>query len=241
MQHNYSVIWHQICFCNGVKCLYGYDSDRSNVCHRCATKISGLSQIGTIECPLTDITHVTLDFMLIPSNGTFLDNYRNVNGLHIGLVNQSQIYEFDADGLKITRADRKSNTKWARGLPLNLMKKLNIFGLKNEMFDIIKYADNAIDSLINHRSHSKWKKADYNEDTNNCFDFALKFVSLLIHEIIKYTGLPNTHEQLVDMTRDKISFSELMIIPETKKLCRYLSLRKKLMQQDDSHLTFQMQ
>lgn len=227
MHRDYPVIWYQSCSCQEIKLFCGYDLDRTASCYSCANNTSGLGRITEIKCPLIDITKVHLDLVLVPSRGGFLEDFTSLGGLHIGVVNQEILYEYDHDGLKITELGQEIDCKWRHCLPLNVKKKFDLSCCRGGRFDIAMHADCAIDDLLSNL-HSNWLVADYHEETNNCFDFALKFVSLLTKSIIVSDGLNGGAQELADMTRDKISFSEYVIVPETKNLCRYLALHKKL-------------
>lgn len=182
------------------------------------------------DYPLFRANEVKCDLVVLPSLGTFLDNYVNGAGLHIAIVDdQGWILEFDRNGMYYGSVDKE--VRWQQCLRLNFSNHLlSIFqplGLKE-----IQSTWTRVVEFFCSIERSNWSKAEYECEQKNCFDFVLAFLTKLINELeLKAKPnaiIDNSLERLKVGVENKISFCEHFVVPETKKLIEYIVSHRKM-------------
>lgn len=208
------------------------------VCQSCGlsgkhTSVEPLVRFAEIAYPFKDVSKdVRYDLVLIPSQGSFLENFNNGTGLHIGIVQEiGQVLEYDRSGIKWCN-DTSSQQRWSQCLDLKFIDHLMLPGVgcnQDRRKGFERLWDQAIDEL-KRSDNSRWTEANYRDDENNCFDFVLSFVLILMglvfNDSSEYDG--GHASQLRRKIVDKKDFCQNFVVPQTKLAARYISLNRRL-------------
>lgn len=174
-----------------------------------------------LENPFSKATEVSCDLLLVPSSGIFLD-YTNKTGLHIAIISNGRILEYDYKGICCHRVT-SAEIRWQQCLRLKF---------KNHLLDIngnavnsnkIDLAWNRTVELFLGQERANWSEQKYDPNEHNCFDFAISFLVKFIDQL----SLDQPHHSkfaiLKEKLIDKNLFCEHFILPETKKAAKYIS------------------
>ena len=71
----------------------------------------------------------------------------------------------------------------------------------------------------------------YSEVSNNCFDFVLQFLQLLLHTFGTSIQDPN-HPLTWDTITNKEKFCVALILPQTKRAARYIAIYRRLLHEE---------
>lgn len=204
-----------------VRITWAQEQTLNSKCNKCLDQDASepMIEVAVLNYPFSNSSQLTYDLALIPSRGTFLDEFNNTSGLHIGIVNgNGDILEFDRSGVKLNQPSRE---KWRQCLALNF---LNGF-LQNKSCDIEKI-HSMWDDTVEELSKSK-SNIIYQETHNNCFDFVLLFVHTLTKRFKKDSMQNNI--SLTEMDNlDKVKFCEKFVVPVTKIALRYIICNNRL-------------
>lgn len=193
-----------------------FRGDKSPTCKKCALK-----DLITLPFPFTDASLVSYDLVLIPSRGSFLADFNNTVGLHIGIIGEAgKILEFDHRGIRFSNPGDK---KWTCCLRLNFIRSLLGENMEDRAFVLNAWRQTFVE--ISNPTQSNNLTRDYNLDQNNCFDFVLKFLSFWMQ--LLGVGYPLDENVSVSL-RDKVEFCKSFVLPETRKMARYISVYRKL-------------
>lgn len=190
--------------------------DKQPTCEKC-----DLKELITLPFPFRDGSNVKYDFVLIPSRGSFLSDFNNKIGLHIGITRETgQILEYDSQGLKCTGPH---NERWACSQQLNFVKSL--LGQDVEKEPHIQLAwKQSFETLLACKD-SRFTDQGYDSTQNNCFDFVLQFVMTWLDFL---NGRYQLDEEMREKIQEKTKFCQYFIVPETHKTAKYISLYRKL-------------
>lgn len=181
-----------------------------------------LERLVDLPFPFINGTEVKCDFVLIPSRGTFLHDFKNTTGLHIGVTDDSGGFlEFNHDGLSYTCGSSK---KWHQCLKLNLRQQLQ--GVINCSQITTNHWIEVVQSF-RHCKDMRWSKQSYNGEHNNCFDFVLEFIQSLVIKMLKSNRIDES-SLLNARLNDKAEFCKSFVAPETMRIARYITLHRKL-------------
>ncbi|EFN86011.1 MKRN2 opposite strand protein [Harpegnathos saltator] len=153
-----------------------------------------------VPYPLTNAGHNPTSVVIRPARGSFLEDYNAAQDLHIGIVDStSNIVEFDRNGLIVN----------------NVMKWTDCVAFKVVPVAWTVQWDNTLSSMLR---DPKWKSANYNEISMNCFDFVLEFFNILSYEDLKFTS--------------KEDLCRRLILSKIQNVIKYSSLYKVLKNQE---------
>ncbi|KAL4220389.1 MKRN2 opposite strand [Mactra antiquata] len=152
-----------------------------------------------IQSPFTDAQCTQCSIVIKPTVGHFLHEFTDKSNLHIGLTDsQGTVYEYDERGVTV------GDTTWNYCLRVILH---SVDGVTSPDWDrILKHC-------VNERL---WKQEYYDESLHNCFDFVLF--------CLRKMGLDRDIPCLIDRSL----FCQQLIIPETIKAGKYISLYREI-------------
>lgn len=136
-----------------------------------------------------------------PTVGTFLIDYINGCNLHVGVTDSFGItYDFDRHGVN------RSFHGWDQVLAIDLSDRL----------------DDRRSALWNTKLHEftaydNWLPERYAENEHNCYDFVLEFLALM------------QLEESLPCIATKTDFCREMVLPQTIKAAKYISLFRQLL------------
>ncbi|NXP75712.1 MKROS protein, partial [Ramphastos sulfuratus] len=142
-------------------------------------------------------------FLLRPTTGTFLGGYDGKSDLHVGITNShGVVYSYNQEGIQ------RAETGWEQCISIPLVQP-DLFGLLQQW-----------DKLLEEFSLGEaWLPHRYEEDDHNCYTYALAFVNSILTAQGK--------QQL-----SKGEFTEMFVIPQTKRASKYLTLHQELTAKD---------
>lgn len=174
------------------------------------------------ENPFTRVDEITCDLILVPSHGTFLNNFTKGTGLHIAVVDsQSRILEFDHQGIRCHHVTG-SEIRWHQCLRLNI--KHNLISTHEAKINLLW--DQTCELLLS-EERADWSDIKYKPENLNCFDFALAFMVKFIEKLERAYLTDPKLAILKEKLSSKVSFCEHLILPQTKKAAIYISLHRK--------------
>ncbi|XP_068757205.1 MKRN2 opposite strand protein-like [Montipora capricornis] len=152
-----------------------------------------------LPSPFVSQRNVSCLFLVRPTRGSFLRDYKTGNDLHVGIAaSNGVVYNFDERGL---HAD---GTHWEQCIPVTI---------SDSHFSRPEIWDSKLPEML---CNGMWTSMKYNEDNNNCYDFALSFLNQL---------LPSPSKPLT-----KPDFCETFILPKTTKAAYYIDLHRRVQQ-----------
>lgn len=150
-------------------------------------------------------SNVPCSVVIKPTNGDFLHNYQNAVDLHIGVTDsRGVVHEYDRAGWKNTETDR-----WNQCLAISIVPSLD-----KKWMDYWDYSLQAIGE------RDTWSPESYNENDHNCYTFVLMFLKTLQLRSLSAT------------VRSKTDFCREFIVPRTTQAAKYISLYRKLLQNE---------
>ncbi|XP_074593935.1 MKRN2 opposite strand protein [Brevipalpus obovatus] len=174
-------------------------------CPLCSASIATTNPISPpflIPFPFTHPRNSTSSIIIRPTEGDFLNHYRNSADLHIGLTDsKGNVYEFDRNGMHVGTRNRMWNNC------------LNIPVLDQNNKTWQDYWDHTLKTLI---QMPIWRAENYNEDDNNCYTFVITFLRLLLIKDLKPS------------LASKTQFCKDFIVPRTKNAAKYIALYRKI-------------
>lgn len=191
-------------------------------CKLCSRKLQEetLTRVFTLKNPFKPVKYITHDLALIPSNGNFLEDFKNKTGLHIGIVNNSgSVIQFNEDGF--SHFDLSQDGRWQQCLPLNFFENLCIRNNDTTIQREVLVAAWNQEFRNIHIDKDKWTQEAYHGDNNNCFNFVLTFLTKFGDN-----ELLCNHRNLI--IPDKSLFCEQYVAPIIKPAVRYIALCRKL-------------
>ena len=189
--------------------------------------------VMSLQCPFVDRIKATCDFAIVPSRGSWYSMGREkATGLHIGMIDESgRVMSFDRNGISL---DEGPN--WSQCLPLDFMKYVNdSVGLCKDLSDMFQGLwGQAFKDIESKNELLEMTESKFDDDTNNCFDFALVFLQLVRDRIADQVRMTdNRHlRPLIDLMgelmSDKEQFVMRIVLPKTKVAACYLALDRKM-------------
>uniref|UniRef100_A0A182IQW2 Uncharacterized protein n=1 Tax=Anopheles atroparvus TaxID=41427 RepID=A0A182IQW2_ANOAO len=200
-----SMAFHRdlICFRHCGKSIFVYDN--VSMCPLCKEALSSrLDSIPfTLPYPFVKAQQYPCSVVLRPSHGDFLSSFDNQRNLHIGLTSSiGSIFEYDVNGLIHTSAKTVGINDWNQCIL--------VAQVTSSWYD-------RWDAVLNEfLKNDAWKKEFYQEQSHNCYTFVLNFLKSLDHyELSRYC-------------HDKISFSEMFLVPKTQNAAKYITIHRGL-------------
>lgn len=142
--------------------------------------------------------------VLKPTHGTFLEDYSNAANLHVGVTNsRGAVYDYNEKGVN------RSLEGWDQCVCVPILQKYDETCIA--LWD---------QKLEQHSAYDTWHPERYSQTDNNCYDFVLSFLRLL--------GLQDT----IPAIASRAEFCDKFIVPKTTEAARYISLYRKLLQED---------
>ena len=198
-EDNEPIICFQHCTNVNILCLRLPDT-----CPLCSEFLSGCMKIPPFRIP-TPFTHSKEkphSIVIKPSSGSFFESTESIlnEDLHVGICDsKGVVYDFDEDGMN------KSSDGWPQCIAVKVVEKKD--------FQILSLWNSTLQEFS---ETAKWNAENYDEDTNNCFTFALEFLRVLQPSICS------------DSLKDKVTFCENLLLPYTKSAAKYLHIYEKL-------------
>lgn len=153
-----------------------------------------------VPCPFVSQRNVSCVFLVKPTRGSFLRDYKTGDDLHVGIVaSNGMVYNFDELGL---HADR---TNWEQCIVVSIKNVIHFSRSESEIWD---------SKLQEMHMSGLWTPKEYEENNMNCYDFALSFLNQL---------LPTNTEPL-----QKSDFCKTFIVPWTTKAAHYIDLYRRV-------------
>lgn len=178
-------------------------------------------ELITIPFPFRNGSTVMYDFVLRPSRGSFLSDFNNKIGLHVGITRETgQILEYDHQGLKCTSPH---DERWACTQQLNFVESLLGEDVEKELHIQLAWQQ-SFETLLASKV-AKFTKQGYDSVKNNCFDFVLQFVITWLEFL---NDRYQIDEEMRQKLQDKTKFCEFFVVPKTREMAKYISLYRKL-------------
>ncbi|KAL1124135.1 hypothetical protein AAG570_001905 [Ranatra chinensis] len=137
--------------------------------------------------------------LIKPTNGDFLHDYNVTQDLHIGVTNSlGKVMEFDRCGLH-----RDRTNDWNQSLVVYKAEHQQSLDQWDYILNVIAEQD-------------CWTPTRYNEETFNCYTFALAFVKCLKAGPIS------------QLASSKTNFCEAFVSPRVTNACKYINLYRRL-------------
>lgn len=229
LQNESSIIcWTCSHYEDNVRISFGTDTDDPSETfihdgELCRRSVKRLSCLPYPFCAPQSIDH---DLLLIPSRGTFLNDFNNRTGLHIGISSGSgTVVEYDRTGIKLS--DVIQDDRWQQCLRLKFIENLMFEASIDDNHHLHSLWIKSIEVLISNKC--EWNSQAYHSDHNNCFDFALNFINILLN-FMDVAKLASNLSEIRNKTSDKIVFCRIFVLPQTQQAARYISLYRKLSQ-----------
>lgn len=189
------------------------------------TGVINESQVRTprLENPFSKANDVSCDLLLVPSQGTFLEDFKKGTGLHIAIIDgHSRILEFDRGGVRchtVTIAE----IRWQQCLRLKFIDYLlSISDDAINLSDIEDVWDQTVELFLGEEKAAE-TEPKYDPDKYNCFDFAITFLARFIDRLnLDHQSRPE-FAILRKILLDKVSFCERLVLPITKRAAKYIS------------------
>lgn len=185
------------------------------------------NDVRLINPPFTSPEKAPLDFVLIPSKGKFDTMYKNSNeGFHIGVTTRcGDIISFESHGIKVYE---KSDSKWMRCLPLKFRRRLvsheSAYNSHPTIQEQSKSIELAFEEIVS--SVISIQTGTYHESRNNCLDFILKIVRLLMNRLSQPVEQEQVHvsisSMLSEVATDKEKFCSIIICDSLKSAMNYV-------------------
>jgi len=139
-----------------------------------------------ISLPLIRGESTRLSLLIKPTNGSFVTSFHIGDALHIGISNsQGKIFDFNQNGVNFGN----NHMEWNYCLSIALTSLV----------------DSSLDAILESaKSSLQWTSLNYNEETNNCFDFVLSVLNKTSPRL-RWT---------------KTSISHQLILPEINKIIK---------------------
>lgn len=155
-----------------------------------------------IPYPYTNATHHSAALVVRPSRGSFLNDYRIFNDLHIGLTNSRGIvFEYDTEGLIIN--DR---SKWRDCIAIKIVPS---------SWD--DHWDGTLETML---KNIKWKSESYDPVTMNCFNFVIEFINSLQYMNMSFVNKETMcNELILSRIQDAIKYNSVYKKLEVHDYC----------------------
>lgn len=165
------------------------------ICGKSLSRCSSIIPPFRVPSPFVSSKDVSVACLVRPTRGSFLRDYKSGNDLHIGIAASNGIvYNFDELGLHADTAN------WEQCIAVGL----------ND-FSTPEIWDSKLQQML---CSGMWTSTEYNEDFNNCYDFALSFLNQV---------LPTNSKPL-----EKSNFCRTFILPKTTKAAHYIDLYRRV-------------
>ncbi|XP_046485740.1 MKRN2 opposite strand protein [Neodiprion pinetum] len=192
MNHDPCVICFKHCSSTAIFC-----KQVPAICPVCnATIFEYLLEPFRLPNPFANAREYPVTVVLRPSLGDFLNDYTITDDLHIGVVDsKGNIFEYDKPGVI-----KNDFSNWLSCLA----------------FDIVpdSWTDHWDTTIQKISTDEKWSCQDYNQDSFNCFNFVLEFLTQL-----KYSGA---------LFASKEEFCERFVIPKIQDALKFVTLYRQL-------------
>ncbi|XP_078374184.1 MKRN2 opposite strand protein-like [Oculina patagonica] len=152
-----------------------------------------------VPSPFVSQNNVSCVLLVKPTKGSFLRDYKSGDDLHVGIAaSNGKVYNFDERGL---HAD---GTDWEQCIAVSVD-------------DIYVSSPEDWDSKLQQMYCSgQWTSKEYDEHSNNCYDFTLSFLNQF---------LPTNKKPF-----QKPDFCKDFIVPWTTKAAYYIDLYRRVQQ-----------
>lgn len=175
-------------------------SEFPETCPLCGKSLKGCSLIippFRVPSPFMSQNDISCSFVVKPTKGSFLREYKSGDNLHVGITSSNRmVYNFDELGL---HADR---TGWEQCIVISIT-------------EIKEFTSELWDSRLKQMCCSGlWTSEKYDEDNNNCYDFALGFLNQF---------LPTNIEPF-----KKLEFCKNYILPWTRRAAQFIDLYRRV-------------
>ncbi|XP_055597306.1 MKRN2 opposite strand protein isoform X2 [Uranotaenia lowii] len=174
-------------------------------CPLCNTALETCSSFlpFSIPAPFVNAAQTPCSVVLRPSVGTFLDDYKNEDNLHIAVTDsEGSIVEFDTPGLIRTKACNANRKVWSQCL--------HIVDVPEGWYD---EWDRVLDAVIEKRD---WSRELYDDTLFNCFSFVIEFLQHL------------RYDEFASYVCDRDTFSEKIIVPKTCIIAKYITVYRRV-------------
>lgn len=181
--------------------------------------------LESILYPFCDAGTVTEDIILIPSKGTFLEDFNSQSGLHVAIRgSEKSILEFDHNGMKTGTVDE---VRWHQCVKLQFVENFFKTTQVLKSNDLTEAWSTAI-GIISDKKITHWSREKYDLVGNNCFDFVMTFLKEFLTILSRLNHLSDHISSNIFKLRDKILFCEYFIIPETRRVAEYLNSYRRI-------------
>lgn len=219
----FPIIICQYCSCGKPKVRVAFANESGHLCKNCYSHDEKSTKLVKYPPPFKSRLDETRDLVLIPSTGTFLNDYVNDTGLHIGIHARHMIWDYDHKGLK---SHHMGDVRWKQCLHLNIDRTL---GLSDPQLH--SRWENVIDIMVSQKDEI-WSIDKYHSVDNNCFDFVLRFMRTLFDSLISDDDIGEDTKDIVSKWKEflieKESFCKVFVIPRTREASKYMSIYRKL-------------
>ncbi|XP_077642175.1 MKRN2 opposite strand protein [Lonchura striata] len=156
-----------------------------------------------LRCPFRHGHGQPRAFLIRPSRGNFLHDYRGHCDLHVGITNsQGLVYNYDQEGV------HRAASGWEQCISIPLVQP--------DMWELLQHWDSLLEEFS---LEEAWLPHRYEEQQHNCYTFALAFVN-------------RVRQARGRAALSKGEFTQRFLLPHTSEASRYLALQQQLQHSD---------
>jgi hypothetical protein len=152
-----------------------------------------------------------------PTVGSFLRDYTSTSDLHVGVTDShGVVFHFDRRGVQC------SHTGWSQCLAVSVV---NVRDVERQNLWSVTLTQYSLSGL--------WTSQRYSETANNCFDFVLGFLQLVLQPTDISRGGATRGSMMSSAVAhhvaSKSDFCTRLILPQTQRAARYIAVYRRLL------------